>query len=56
MALFEQQSSFNLNIPVRMLSYTAIIYERIIPNKELHKDKLVKIPRPQPGRSGTSTA
>jgi hypothetical protein len=44
MALFEQQSSFNQNIPLRILIYTARVYERTIPNKELHKDKRVMIP------------
>jgi hypothetical protein len=48
MALFEQQSSFNRNIPLRMLLYIARVYERLIPNKEVHKDALLKIPRPQP--------
>jgi hypothetical protein len=48
MALFEQQSSFNRNIPLRVLLYIAHVYERLIPNKEVHKDKLLKIPRPCP--------
>jgi hypothetical protein len=48
MALFEQQSSFSRNIPLRVLLYIARGYERLIPNKEVHKDKLLKIPRPCP--------
>jgi hypothetical protein len=48
MALFEQQSSFSHNIPLRILLYIARGYERLIPNKEVHKDKLLKIPRPCP--------
>jgi hypothetical protein len=48
MALFEQQSSYNLNIPVRILLYNAHVYERMIPNKEVHKDTLLMIPRSQP--------
>jgi hypothetical protein len=46
MVLFEQQSSFSRNLPLRMLLYTARLYERLIPNKEVHKDKLLNIPRP----------
>jgi hypothetical protein len=48
MALFEQQSSFNPNIPLRILLYTARVYERQIPNKEFHKNTLLMISRPQP--------
>jgi hypothetical protein len=48
MALFEQQSSFSHNLPLRVLLYIARMYERLIPNKEVHKDKLLKIPRPRP--------
>ena len=48
MALFEQQSSFSRNLPLRILLYIAHVYERIIPNKEVHKDALLKIPRPRP--------
>jgi hypothetical protein len=48
MALFEHQSSYNANIPLRILLYTAHVYEREIPNKELHKNTLLKIPRPCP--------
>jgi hypothetical protein len=48
MALFEQQSSFSRNLPLRILLYIAHVYERIIPNREVHKDTLLKIPRPRP--------
>ena len=48
MALFEQQSSFSRNLPLRILLYIARMYERLIPNKELHKDTLLKVPRPRP--------
>ena len=48
MALFEQQSSFSRNLPLRILLYITRGYERLIPNKETHKDKLLKIPRPCP--------
>jgi hypothetical protein len=48
MALFEQQSSFNRNLPLRILLYIAHVYERLIPNKEVHKDTLLRIPRPCP--------
>jgi hypothetical protein len=61
MALFEQQSSFSCNLPLRVLLYIARMYERLIPNKEVHKDKLLKIPRPRPvvlytGRDRTKSA
>ena len=48
MAMFEQQSSFSPNLPLRILLYITHVYERLIPNKEVHKDKLLKIPRPRP--------
>jgi hypothetical protein len=48
MALFEQQSSFSRNLPLRILLYIAHVYERLVPNKELHKDTLLKVPRPRP--------
>ena len=48
MALFEQQSSFSGNLPLRILLYIAHVYEHIIPNKEVHKDTLLKVPRPRP--------
>jgi hypothetical protein len=48
MALFEQQSSFSRNVPLRILLYIARGYERLIPNREVHKDKPLKIPRPCP--------
>jgi hypothetical protein len=48
MAMFEQQSTFNPNIPLRIVLYIAHVYEHIIPNKEMHKSTLLKIPRIQP--------
>jgi hypothetical protein len=48
MGFFEQQSSFNRNLPLRIVLYIARMYEHIIPNKEMHKDKLLKVPRPRP--------
>ena len=48
MALFEQQSSFSRNLPLRILLYIARMYERLIPNKDVHKDTLLKVPRPRP--------
>jgi hypothetical protein len=48
MALFEHQSSFNRNLPLRIFLYIAHVYDRLIPNKELHKDKQFKVPRPYP--------
>jgi hypothetical protein len=48
MTLFEQQSSFSRNLPLRMLLYIARVYEHIIPNKEVHKEHLLKVVRPFP--------
>ena len=48
MALFEQQSSRSRNLSLRILLYIAHVYERIIPNKDVHSDRLLKVPRPHP--------
>jgi hypothetical protein len=45
--LIEHQSTINKNMPLRMLLYIARLYEKIVENKTLYKEKLVKIPRPE---------
>lgn len=37
MDLFEQQSTYNPNIPLRMLQYAANLYEKIITDRKLNK-------------------
>jgi len=44
--LVEHQSTINENMPVRILSYIARIYEKII-DKKIYQESLVKIPRPE---------
>ncbi len=44
--LYEQQSTDNPNIPLRMLHYISEEYKRIIPNKFLYRGKAIRIPTP----------
>ncbi|GHV72274.1 hypothetical protein AGMMS49928_28750 [Spirochaetia bacterium] len=45
--LIEYQSTINENMPLRLLSYIARIYEKITSDKSIYKKTLIKIPRPQ---------
>jgi len=45
--LFEHQSSINENMPLRALIYIGRIYEKIIDNKAIYQEKLIKIPAPE---------
>ncbi len=45
--LYEHQSTFNENMPLRMLIYGAKLILKSIPTKFLYKDKAVKIPSPR---------
>ena len=45
--LIEHQSSINENMPLRLLLYIARVYELIIDNKAIYKEKLLKIPKPE---------
>ncbi|MDD3254095.1 MAG: hypothetical protein PHV18_16305 [Lachnospiraceae bacterium] len=47
MNLYEQQSTYNPNMPLRMLLYVASEYERLIRNRSLYTAKLQKIPTPR---------
>ena len=49
MTLYEQQSTFNPNMPLRGLMYFAMLYQVFVTNKEkdLFGSKLVKIPSPR---------
>lgn len=45
--LFEHQSSVNNNMPLRHLLYVATQFGIMIPNKQLHSRKQIKIPVPK---------
>jgi hypothetical protein len=45
--VIEHQSTLNRNMPLRILSYIARVYEKIIPRRVVYKDALVKIPKPE---------
>ena len=47
--LYEQQSSYNPNMPLRMLQYTSMLYEKYISRSQLDKysSHLIKLPVPK---------
>jgi hypothetical protein len=45
--VIEQQSTLNWNMPLRILSYIARVYEKIVERRALYKTTLVKIPKPK---------
>jgi len=45
--LMEHQSTINDNMPLRMLLYMAREYERMTKGKDLYKEKMIKIPKPE---------
>ena len=45
--LIEHQSTINENMPLRLFKYIENIYDGIIDSKQLYKEKLIKIPRPE---------
>lgn len=47
MPLFEQQSTYNPNIPLRDLLYVSSLYSRITRERNLYGSKLVRIPTPR---------
>ncbi len=44
--MYEQQSSFNPNMPLRYLQYVAREYEKLIADKTIYTSKLLKVPTP----------
>ena len=48
MNLYEQQSSYNPNMPVRMLQYAGNLYEKYIANTEISKYSSTLMPLPAP--------
>ena len=45
--LIEYQSTLNRNMPLRCLLYAARIYEKILDGRNIYKDSLIKIPKPE---------
>jgi hypothetical protein len=45
--LIEHQSTINPNMPLRLLLYIARVYEKIVERKNLYRERLLKIPRPE---------
>lgn len=45
--LYEQQSTFNPNMPLRYLFYVSDIYSAMVKNKNIYGTKLIEIPAPQ---------
>ena len=45
--LLEHQSTINANMPLRLLSYIARVFERITDERAIYHEKLVEIPTPE---------
>jgi len=45
--LIEHQASINNNMPLRLLLYIAKVYELIIDNADIYREKLLRIPKPE---------
>lgn len=45
--LVEHQSTLNMNMPLRMLSYVTRLYEKLVPSDVIYKNNIVKIPTPK---------
>jgi hypothetical protein len=45
--LIEHQSTINENMPLRLLIYIGRVYEKILENRNIYKQKLIKIPKPE---------
>jgi predicted transposase/invertase (TIGR01784 family) len=45
--LIEHQSTLNCNMPLRFFIYLARIYEKIVDNAMIYKEKLLRLPRPE---------
>jgi hypothetical protein len=44
--LIEHQSTLNENMPLRLLLYIGRVYEKILDGKNIYRQKLIKIPKP----------
>ena len=47
LCLYEHQSTYNPNMPLRSLIYLAEILKPMVKNKDLYSKKLIKIPKPK---------
>ena len=47
MVLLEHQSSMNQNMPLWFLIYIARVYEKLVDNKAIYKEHMIKIPTPE---------
>ena len=45
--LIEYQSTLNQNMPLRCWLYAARVYEKILDGKNIYRDNLIKIPKPE---------
>ncbi len=45
--LYEHQSTFNPNIPLRNLDYVARMYERLHNDRDIYSSKMIKLPNPK---------
>jgi hypothetical protein len=45
--LFEHQSTVNENMPLRMLLYIAKLYEKLTGEKDIYREKRLKLPQPE---------
>ena len=45
--LLEHQSTINSNMPLRLLSYIARVFEKITDDRAIYHDKLIEIPTPE---------
>ena len=45
--LVEHQTTVNYNMPLRFLMYIARLYEKMIDNKAIYRENLIKIPTPE---------
>lgn len=45
--LYEHQSTFSYNLPLRGLFYLADLYRKLVPVKNLYHKKLIRIPTPK---------
>jgi hypothetical protein len=45
--LIEYQSTLNRNMPLRCFLYAARVYEKILDGKNIYRDSLIKIPKPE---------
>jgi predicted transposase/invertase (TIGR01784 family) len=45
--LIEDQSTLNMNMPLRLLMYVSRIYEQLLPSRAVYSAQTIKVPRPE---------